>query len=75
MALIDGTSMQQMTNVLVKVELDERHLVTCGSARIIVSNPKTLMSTMTHQGVWEVVALNWHMLIIFLNSYNLHTLE
>jgi hypothetical protein len=52
--------MQQMTNILVKVELDEKHLVTSGNAIIIVSNLKTLTSTTTHQRVWEVVALNWH---------------
>jgi len=70
----NGTSMQQMNDALVKVELDEKHLVIGGSARITISNPKTLTSTMTHLGVWEVVALNWHDVdyeqLFFLNFSN-----
>jgi hypothetical protein len=50
MVLNDGTFMQQMIDVPMKVELDEKHLVTGGSVRITVSNPKTLMGTTTHQG-------------------------
>jgi hypothetical protein len=47
-----------MTNVPMKVKLDEKHLVIGGSAKIIISNPKTLTCTMTHQGVQEVVVPN-----------------
>jgi hypothetical protein len=39
-----------MIYVHVKVKLDEKHSMIGGSARIIVSNPKTLTSTKTHQG-------------------------
>jgi hypothetical protein len=49
-----------MTDVPVKVKLDEKHSVTCGSARFTISNPKTLTSTMTHQGAWKVMVPNWH---------------
>jgi hypothetical protein len=41
----DGTSMQQMNDVLMKVELDEKHSVIGGSARIIVSNPNRYNDT------------------------------
>ncbi len=62
-----------------KVKLDEKHLVTSDSAIIIISNPKTLTCTMTHQGVQEVVVPNWHDVnyeqLFFLNSSNLHTLQ
>lgn len=74
----NGTFMQQMIDVPMKFELDEQHLVIGGNAKIIVSNPKTLTSTTTHQGVWEVAVLNWHDVnyehLFFLNSSNLHTL-
>jgi len=50
MVLNDGNLMQQIINVLVKVKLDEKHLVISGSTRITVSNPKTQMGTTTHQG-------------------------
>jgi hypothetical protein len=50
MVVIKGTSMQQMTDIPVKVELDEKHLVIDGNARFAILNPKTLMGTMTHQG-------------------------
>jgi hypothetical protein len=67
-----------MIDVHVKVKLDEKHSMTGGSARIIVSNPETLMGTKTHQGAREVVVLNWHDVnceqLFFLNSSNLHTL-
>jgi hypothetical protein len=42
------------------MELDEKQLVTSGSARFTISNPKTLMSTMTHQEAWDVVVPAWH---------------
>ncbi len=50
MILNDGTFMQQMTNVPIKVKLDEKHLIIGGNARITISNPKSLTSTTTHQG-------------------------
>jgi hypothetical protein len=49
-----------MINIPVKVKLDDKHLVASGSARFIISNPKTLMSTTTHQEAWDVVAPTWH---------------
>jgi hypothetical protein len=58
MVPIDGTSMQQMIDVPMNVELDEKHSVISGNARFTISNPKTLTSTMTHQGVREVVMPN-----------------
>ncbi len=60
MVLNDETFMQQMINVPMKVELDEKHLVIGGSVKFIISNPKTLTCTTTHQGAWEVVVPNWH---------------
>jgi hypothetical protein len=39
-----------MTNVPMKVELDEKQLGIGGSAKIVISNPKTLTCTTTHQG-------------------------
>jgi hypothetical protein len=79
MVLIDGTSMQHMTNVLVKVKLDEKHSVTSGNARCTISNPKILTSTMTHQGAREVVTPNWHDVdceqFFLKNSSSLHTLQ
>jgi hypothetical protein len=47
-----------MINVPVKVKLDEKHSMIGGSARIIISNPKTLTCTMTHQGAREVAVPN-----------------
>jgi hypothetical protein len=47
----NGTYMSHVTDVPVKVALDEKHSVTSGNTRIIVSNPKTLMGIMTHQRV------------------------
>jgi hypothetical protein len=49
-----------MIDVPMKFELDERHLMIGGNAKIIVSNPKTLTGTTTHQGAWEVAVSNWH---------------
>lgn len=60
MVLINETSMQLMINIRVKVDLDEKHLMTNGCARFTISNPKTLMSTMTCQEAWDVVAPTWH---------------
>jgi hypothetical protein len=78
MVLNDGTFMQQMIDVPMKVELDEKHLVIGGSVRITVSNPKTLMGITTHQGAWEVVVPNWHDVnyeqLFCFNSSNLHTM-
>jgi hypothetical protein len=39
-----------MIDVPMEVKLDEKHLMIGGSVRIIVSNPKTLTHTTTHQG-------------------------
>jgi hypothetical protein len=39
-----------MIDVPMEVKLDEKHLMIGGSVRIIVSNPKTLTYTTTHQG-------------------------
>jgi hypothetical protein len=47
----NGTYMSHVTNVHVKVKLDEKHSVTSGNARIIISNLKTLTGIMTHQRV------------------------
>jgi hypothetical protein len=60
MELNDGTSMQHITNVPIKVELDEKHSIINGNTRITISNPKTLMTTTTHEGVRKVVASNQH---------------
>jgi hypothetical protein len=49
-----------MINILVKVELDDKHLVASGSARFIISNPKTLMNTTTHQEALDIVVPTWH---------------
>ncbi len=48
MVPIDGTFMQHTTYVPMKVKLDEKHLMTGGNAKFIISNPKTLMNTSTH---------------------------
>jgi len=37
-----------LNNVPMKVKLDEKHLMTGGNAKFIISNPKTLMNTSTH---------------------------
>ncbi len=48
-----------MTKFYVKVDLDEHYSnsMTSGSTRRTISNLETLIGTMTHQGVQEVVAL------------------
>ncbi len=60
MVLINGPFMQQLINVPMKVELDEKHLMVGGNARFTISNPKTLIGTTIHQGAWEVMTPNWH---------------
>jgi hypothetical protein len=52
MILINGNSMQQMIQIYVKVDLDEHcsDLVISGNIRCAISNPKSLIDTMTHQG-------------------------
>jgi hypothetical protein len=75
MVVIDGTSMQQITNVRMKVNLDEKDSRIGCKTRLTISNPKTLTCTTTHQGA-RVVALTWHDVdyeqLFFLNSSNLH---
>jgi hypothetical protein len=69
-----------MTQIYVKVDLDKHCLDSMigGSIRRTISNLKTLIGTMTHQGVREVVALTWHDFnceqLFFLTSSNLQTL-
>jgi hypothetical protein len=60
MVVIDGTPMQQMINILVKVDLDLKDSKTCHNTRLTISNPKTLMGTTTHQEARDVVAPTWH---------------
>ncbi len=72
--------MQHMTKIYVKVDLDEYCLdsVIGGITRRTISNLKTLIGTMTNQGVREVVALTWYDFnceqLFFLTSSNLQTL-
>jgi hypothetical protein len=78
MVPIDGTYMQQMINVHMKVELDEKHSLTCGNARFTISSHKILTSTMTHQGAREIVTPNWHDVDgeqFYYYSSNLQTLQ
>jgi hypothetical protein len=48
------------------------------STRLIISNPKTLMNTTTHQEVQDVVAPTWHDVdyeqLLKKNSSSLHAL-
>jgi hypothetical protein len=49
-----------MTNIFVKVDLDEKNSRTHHNTKLVVSNPKTLMGTTTHQEARDVMALIWH---------------
>jgi hypothetical protein len=51
-----------MMDIYVKVDLDEHvlNLMIGGITRRTISNPKTVIGIMTHQGVREVVASTWH---------------
>jgi hypothetical protein len=49
MVPIDGTSMQQMTNVPMKVDLDEKDSRIVCITRLTILNPKTLTIITTHQ--------------------------
>jgi hypothetical protein len=69
-----------MAIFFVEVNLDEHcpDLVTDGSKRCTISNPETLIGTITHQGAWEVMALTSHdvnCLVVFLTSSNLQTFQ